>query len=273
MADHNSYTEHTHIHKHLVCWKSTLAGLAVSIVVFLGLMALSLAFGGIGLSDGSSAKAAGSFAVGSVIVATILAAFSGGYLTSRLGRTEVDSLGTTQGLIVGAVFLLFVMFQVTSVVGSIGKVAGQTIGAAAGALGSAGAAAAENPMVQDIIQDNIGDLKLKSDVTVVSKGVASRLLRGDEESAKNYLAYQAGVPVSEVNQKIGAAKAKMDEAATKLRESTASIMKATGWSLFVVMVLGMIASGLGGLLATKCNEKYTLDTHDDLKKTYKRTRV
>ena len=273
MTDQNLYPEYTHHHKHLVCWKSTLAGLAISIVVFFGVLALSLAFGGIGLSDGSSAKAAGTFAAGSILVATILAALAGGYMTSRLGRTEVDALGTTQGLIVGAVFLLFVMFQITSVIGAISKVAGQTIGVAAVAVGSAASVAGENPAVQDIIQDNIGDLKLKSDITTVSKGVASRLLRGEEQSAKSYLAYQAGIPVSEVDQKINTAKAKMDEAAAKLRESTASVMKATGWSLFVMMVLGMMASGLGGLLATKCNEKYTLDTHDELKKTYKRTRV
>ena len=273
MTDHNMYAEKTHTHKHLVCWKSTLAGLAVAIVVFLGLLALSLAFGGIGLSDGSSAKAAGNFALGSMIVATILAAFSGGYLTSRLGRTEVDVLGTTQGLVVGAVFLLFVMLQITSVVGALGKVAGQTIGSTATALGSVAATAGENPAIQDMIQDSLGDMKLKSDIATVSKGVASRLLRGDEESAKNYLAFQAGVPASEVDQKINAAKAKIDEAATKLRENTASVMKATGWSLFVVMVLGMISAGLGGLLATKCNEKYTLDTHDEFKKTYKRTRA
>lgn len=262
-----------HRHKQLICWKSTFAGLALSLVVFSGLLALSLAFGGIGLSDGTSAKAAGTFAVGSVILAVIFAALAGGYLTSRLGRTEVDILGTTQGLVVGAVFLLVVMFQVTSMVGTIGKVAGQTLGATALAVGSAATAAGENQAVQDIIQDNLGDLKLKSDPATVAKGIASRLLRGDEQSAKNYLAYEAGVPVSAVNQRVDTAKAKIDEAAVKVREATATAMKATGWSLFVVLVLGMIFSGLGGLLAAKCNEKYTLDTHDDLKKDYKRTRT
>lgn len=260
-------------HKHMICWKSTLAGLALSLVVFMGLLALSLAFGGIGLSDGTSAQAAGTFAAGSVILATIFATFAGGYLAARLGRTEVDILGTTQGLVVGAVFLLVVMFQVTSMVGTVGKVAGQTLGATAVAVGATATAAGDNPVVQDIIQDNLGDLKLKSDPATVSKGVASRLLRGDEESAKNYLAFQAGVPVSEVNQRIDASKAKIEEAAVKVREATATAMKAAGWSLFVMLVLGMSFSGVGGLLAAKCNEKYTLDTHDDLKKDFKRTRT
>ncbi len=263
----------THSHKHLVCWKSTLAGLAVAVVVFLGVTALSLAFGGIGLSDGSSAKAAGTFAAGSVILATMFAALAGGYVTTRLGRTEVDTLGTTQGLIVGAVFLIFVMFQVTSIIGSIGKVAGQTIGAAASAVGSAAGAASENSLVQDVVQDTLGDLQLKSDAGTVAKGLAGRLMRGDEEGAKRYLAYQAGIPASEVDKRVIEAKAKLDEAAKQIRETTAKIMRDTGWSLFVVIVLGMIASGLGGLLATKCNEKYTLDTHDEMKKEYKRTRT
>jgi len=206
MRNEDTYIEHTHTHRHLVCWKSTLAGLAVAIVVFLGALALSLAFGGIGLSDGSSAKAAGTFAAGSLIIATILAAFSGGYLASRLGRTEVDALGTTQGLIVGAVFLIVVVCQITSAAGSLGKVAGQYVGSAVNTVESAANSTAENRANQDVVQ-------------------------------------------------------------------TADAMKATGWMLFVVTVLGMSFSGLGGLLATKCNEKYTLDTHDDFKKDYKRRRV
>ncbi|MFN3453346.1 MAG: hypothetical protein ACK41T_00200, partial [Pseudobdellovibrio sp.] len=252
---------------------STFAGLAVAIVVFLGALALSLAFGGIGLSDGSSAKAAGTFAAGSMIIATILAAFAGGYLTSRLGRTQVDALGTTQGLIVGALFLLFVIFQITSAVGAVGKAAGQTLGATASALGSATATSSENPMIQDIVQDQFGDLNLKSDPAVVARGVANRILRGDEVAAKNYLAAQAGISSAEVDKRIAAAKAKLDESAAQLREATAAAMKATGWSLLVILVLGMVSSGLGGLAAAKCNEKYTLDMHDDLKKTYKPVRA
>ena len=273
MRNDDLYSDKTHSHKHLVCWKSTLAGLAVAVIVFLGVTALSLAFGGIGLSDGSSAKAAGTFAAASLILATILAALAGGYMTARLGRTEVDTLGTTQGLIVGAVFLIFVLIQVTSVVGAIGKVAGQAIGSAASAVGSAAGEASGNPIVQDLVQDTLGDLQLKSDAASVAKGVAGRLIRGDEVGAKQFLAYQAGIPASEVDKRIAAAKAKMDEAAKQIRETTAKVMRDTGWSLFVMIVLGMVASGLGGLLAVKCNEKYTLDTHDEFKKEYKRTRT
>lgn len=261
-----SSTTQINRHKHLVCWKSTLAGLAIAIVVFLGVTALSLAFGGIGLSDGTSPKAAGAFAAGSLILATILAALSGGYVTTRLGRTEVDMLGTVQGMIVGAVFLIILLFQVTSVVGSLGKMAGQTIGSAA-------VAASENSVVQDVVQDILGDLQLKSDPVVVAKGFTSRMVRGDEAGAKQYLANQTGISASEVDNRVAAAKTKMDEATNKIRETTAKIMRDSGWSLFVLIVLGMIASGLGGLLAAKRNEKYTLDTHDDLKKEYKRTRI
>ncbi len=260
-------------HKHLICWRSIIAGLAVAIIVFLGLLALSVAFGGIGLSDGSSAQAAGNFVAGSLIIATILATFSGGYLAARLGRTEVDTLGTTQGMVVGAVFLILVVCQMGAVVGSMGKAVGQAMGATAVAVGGAATAAGDNSIVQDIVQDTVGNLNLKSDPAVVAKGLASRLLRGDEESARNYLADQAGVPVSAVGQQINTARAKIDEATTELRKTTADALKATGWSLFVMLVLGMSSSGLGGLLATKCNEKYTLDTHDDLKKDYKRTRT
>ena len=121
-------------------------------------------------------------------------------------------------------------------------------------------------MVQDIIQDNLGDAKLKSDPEVVVKNVASRLLRDDVDGAKNYLAYQTGMTPAEADQKIAAAKAKIDDGLTKAREATATALKTIGWSLFVIIVLGTIASVMGGLLAVKCNERYLVDVPDSLKK-------
>ena len=254
------------LHKHLICWRSTFAGLAMGLLTFAGVIALSIAFGGIGLSDGTTVGHAGAFVGITLAVAVILATFVGSYFSARLTRHVVDVVGCMQGLVVGALVILIVLCQTMSTVGAIGKVAGAAMGASMAAAGAGVAAAGQNPMVQDIIQDNLGDAKLKSDPEVVVKGVASRLMRDDQESAKNYLAYQAGLTPAEADQKIATAKAKIDEALTKAREATATGLKTTGWSLFVIIVLGTIASVLGGLLAVKCNERYLVDVPDSEKK-------
>lgn len=179
---YDSSTEHTH--KHLVCWRSALAGLAISIITFAGVLALSMAFGGIGLDDGASAKNAGIFAGVSIIVALVLATFVGGYYSSRISRRVVDVVGVMQGLLVGALFLIIVLCQTMSGLGTIGKVAGSALGASVAVAGAGAAAATQSPLVEDIVTDNMGDLKLKSDAKDVVRGVASRLIRGDQESAK-----------------------------------------------------------------------------------------
>lgn len=246
-------------HRHLICWKSTLAGLALAILTFAGVLALSVAFGGIGLEDGSTVKNATIFAGVSVVVAMMLANFVGSYYAVRIARRRVDVVGVMQGLLVGALFIIFVLWQTMASVSTMGKITGAALGATATVAGAGVAAASQNPVVENIVEDNLGELKLKSSPETVVRGVASRLARGDQESAKNYLAYQAGITPQEADQKIAAAKAKIDEMMTETRKATATALKAIGWSLFVSIVLATIAAVLGGMLAALCNEKRTID--------------
>lgn len=145
----------------------------------------------------------------------------------------------------------------------IGDKAAETMGATASAVGRETISLSQNPMAPEIIEDAIGDLNLKSSPEVVIRRVASKLMRGDQEGAKNYLAFESGLAPSEVDARINTAKSKMDEAIKKAREATATTLKTVGWSSFLLIALGMIVSVLGGFLATKCNECYTLDTHGD----------
>lgn len=266
----NTYTaadgtiETEHHHRHLVCWKSTFAGFVVALMTMGGIISLAIAFGGIGLADGSTLKNAGIFAGISVVVATVVAIFTGTYFSVRLARFKVDVVGCFQGLVLGSLVVLFVLWQTAAAVGMIGKAAAEATGAAAVVAGATTGAAAQNPIVQDMIEDGIGDVKLKNDASIVVRGVAARLVRGDQESAKNYLAYQAGLTPEEANTRIAAMKAKADELAVKARDASATTLKATGWSIFVLIVLSAIASVLGGLLGTVVNNHRTLDTTDEV---------
>lgn len=243
----------------LISWRSTLAGVALSIVTLLSCLALATAFGGIGLEDGATARNAGIFAGISVVLSIAFATFVGAYFAVRTFRTRVDIVGSAQGLLVGAIVVGLVVFQVFSLAGTLGSAAAKTLGAGAVAVGTGAAAASDNPMVRELVEDNFTGLTLRSEPSVVIQGVASRLLRGDNESAKNYLAGQAGLTPAEADARIAAVQTRMEAAAVQAREATATAMKATGWSLFVTMVLGLMFSVLGGLLASVVNNRGTME--------------
>lgn len=256
----------------LISWRSTLAGLALAAVTFLGALALAVAFGGIGLEDGASLRNAGIFAGVSVVVATVLATFVGAYFAVRTARTPVDIVGSAQGLLVGALFMTFIVVQVFAFAGTLGSAAARTLGAGAMAAGSGAVAAAENPMIRDFVEDNFAGLNLRSEPSTVVQGVASRLIRGDTEAAKNYLAIQSGLSPEETDARIASIQARVQTAATEAREATATALQATGWSVFVVMCLGLMFSVLGGLLASVLNGRATMEVKAPSRRTTATTR-
>ncbi len=248
----------------LISWRSTLAGFVLSLMMLAALLALAMAFGGIGLEDGSTVQNAGIFAGIAVVVATVLSIFVGSYFAVRLSRFKIDVVGCAQGLVLGSLVVLFVLWQTMSAVGTLGKAAAQATGAAAVAAGTTAGAAAQNPMIQDMIEDNLGATTLKSEPSVVVRGVTSRLVRGDQDGAKNYLAFQAGLTREEANTRVAAMKSKVDEAMVKAREASATALKTSGWSVFLLIALSAIASILGGLLGSQVNVRGTLDSHNEI---------
>jgi hypothetical protein len=251
-ANHNVYEQGTAA-KHLIDWRSLFAGLLMSLLVFSAALALGVAFGGTGLSGGTTAESAGIFTGVWFLVSAIISLFVGGYFSVRLAKFRTDLVGCAHGFVIAAMFILLLMNSAVTAIGFIGKTAGVAAGGAASAIGAGASAASDSPMVQDIVDDSLVGLNLKADPKVVASGVASRLLRGDNEGAKNYLARQSGITPEEADQKIAALRAQVDQALVKAREATATAMKATGWSVFLLIVLGAIASATGGLLATHFN--------------------
>ncbi|MEK2687656.1 hypothetical protein [Bdellovibrio sp. GT3] len=252
MANIDSYE-----HRHLVCWRSALAGVVIGIVTIIGLLALSVAFGGIGLEDGSTAKNAGVFAGVSIVVAMIVGNFAGSYYSVRIARRKVDVVGVMQGLLVGGICTLLVVCHAMASVAALGKVTGAALGATAAAAG--GIASTQAPLIQEFIQDSLGSRKLASDPEMVVKGLSSRLIRGDQESAKNYLAAQAGISPEEADKTIVVVKEKVDQTLEEARKAAATALKAVGWSSFVAIVLAMIASVLGGMIGALCNDRRMID--------------
>ena len=237
----------------LMSWRSVVAGLVIAVFFMIGLMGLGMAFGGIGMDDGTSVKSAGLYTGIWFLASALISLFVGSYFAARVSRFQSGRVGSAQGLVIAALFLGMFLYQAISAIGGLGQLTGSLVGKSAGALGTGVERLSHSPMVKNIVEDKMGDLNLRSNPQDVAVGIAGRLIRGDGEGAKNYLAREAGIPVEEANQRISAARAQVDQAIVKTREATATALKSTGWSLFLLVVLGSVSAVLGGSIGSMTN--------------------
>lgn len=239
----------------LVSWRSVLAGFLVSMFFLAILLSLGMAFGGIGLSDGTTAQRAGIFTGVWFVISTLISLFAGSYFAARISKFHTGRIGSAQGLVIAALFFGVLLFQTMAAIGWAGRTAGVALGGTAAAV-SAGAGAAansDNPAVNTIVQSAVSDLDLKSDPQAVIAGVGSRMVRGDVDGAKNYLASQAGITPAEADRRLSALRAQVDQAVVQAREATAKGLQATGWTLFITMVIGALAAVFGGATGSIAN--------------------
>jgi len=241
----------------LISLRAILAGLLISTLTMIGLIGLGLAFGGIGLDEDTSARSAGIFTGVWFLAGSIISLFVGSYFAARMSKFKTGRIGSAQGLVIASLFLGFFLYQSIVAIGSVGSAAGSFLGKTGGAIASGVEKAAGNPTVNNFItefsEDAIGDLNIRSDVSTVAQGLGSRLLRGDTEGAKNYLAGQAGISPAEADTRIATLKTRMDQTIAETKEGTATALRSTGWSLFLLVALGVLAATGGGALGSVAN--------------------
>ncbi|MBA2403634.1 MAG: hypothetical protein H0V66_02600 [Bdellovibrionales bacterium] len=242
----------------LLSWRSVVAGLVIAGFFMIGLMGLGMAFGGIGMEDGTSAKSAGLFSGIWFLASALISLFVGSYFAARISKFQSGRVGSAQGLVIAALFLGMFLYQTISAIGGIGSLTGSLLGKTAGMVGTGVEKMSDSPMVKNMVEDNMGDLNLRSDPQDVATGIAGRVIRGDTEGAKNYLAREAGIPPEEADRRIAAAKTKIDQSLDQARNVAATGLKSAGWSLFLLVVLGGISGVLGGSLGSVANFKKPL---------------
>ncbi len=113
---------------------------------------------------------------------------------------------------------------------------------------------ASNPQVQNIIERSLGDdLNLKSEPQIVAQGLAARLLQGNDDAAKNYLAYQTGRSRAEIEQRFAQLKSDFTATAQQVGSDVARGISTASWVLFGTLILGMIFAVLGGSWGASAN--------------------
>lgn len=241
-----------HLHP-LVSWRSVVAGLLVSFLTLSILLTLGMAFGGHGLDDGASAQNAGIFTGVWFLVSSIIALFAGSYFAARISKFHTNRIGSAQGLVIASLFFGFFLYQTFSALGWVGRTATSAVSSTASVAASGAEKAAGNSTVNSLVQDKLGDLNLKSDPKTVASGVASRLVSGNTEGAKDYLASQAGISEAEADRRIAGFRDQVGQASNQAREGAAKALQATGWTLFATLVLGALSAIGGGALGSRAN--------------------
>lgn len=250
-------SEFTNMHP-LISWRSVVAGLLIAFFCMVGFLGLGMAFGGISLDQDTSVRSAGMFTGTWFLISALLSLFIGSYFAARVSKFQTGRIGSAQGLVIAALFLGFFLYQMMSAIGSIGSATGSLIGRGANMAGAGIGKLADSPAVGNMVEDAMGDLNLRSDPEQVATGVASRLIRGDTEGAKNYLSRQSGITPEEANVRITQMKTQVDQAIDRTKQGAAMVLKSTGWSLFLLVVLGALSAVFGGSLGSVANYRKPL---------------
>lgn len=238
----------------LVSWRSIIGGLLVTLLSQTILISLGMAVGGISLDvGGTSAASAGVFTGIWFLISSLISLFAGSYFAARISKFHTNRIGSAQGLVIAALFFGFFLWQTVATIGWVGRTAGQAIGGSAQMIGTGLNQASQNPLVGEVVEDALGDLNLRSPPQVVISGVASRLIRGNSEGAKNYLARQAGISPAEADRRIAQLQTQVNQVLTQASEGAIKALQALGWSLFATLLLGTAAAVSGGALGSRAN--------------------
>lgn len=237
----------------LISYRAIVAGLLISMFCMLGFVGLGLALGGMGMNEDTTAQSVGIFSGVWFIVSVLLSLFIGSYCASRFSKYRSRKIGSLQGLVIASLFLGFFVYASIFILGTAGSALGNLAFKSAGVIQDS----VNQPRVARafgmMAEDALGDLNLRSSPEVVAEGLGSRLIQGDTEGAKNYLARQTGITPTEATARIDQLRARFDKYVSDMKEKTGVAMKSTGWSIFLLVVLGAIASVGGGALGSAAN--------------------
>lgn len=257
-SHHRTPLEFENADRHaLISGRAIITGLLVAFFTMLGLIGLGLALGGINMGGDTSAQAVGVFTGVWFIVSALISLFIGSYFAARISKFRTGRIGSAQGLVIASLFLGFFLYQTVSAIGALGGAAGNVLQTTGSAAVQGAQQAAQNPAVMNTVnnmtEDALGDLNLKSEPRVVAQGLATRLLRGDVEGAKSYLSRQSGITEAEAETRINQLQTQVTGYVDQVKESVGNALQSLGWSLFLMVVLGALAAVGGGALGSVAN--------------------
>lgn len=240
----------------LISWRSMIAGLLVALFSYMILIAAGVAVGGTSLIDGlqADAQSAGLMTGAWVMVSAALSLALGSYFAARVSKYAAPLVGSAQAVVIAALFFGLMTLQMMTAIGLMGR----AVGSIAGAAGQGMSSMASSTVVADAVDSSLQGLDLKAPPATVAEGVTTRLLQGNPEAARDYLARQSGVAPAELQERINVLQTQVQTAVADAGSKAARALAATAWSLLAMMIVGLIGSVLGGFWGARENVRVPL---------------
>lgn len=261
----NERSEQANMGGHITClsWRSILAGLTVSLFVFVTLMVLGVAIGGIALSDLEGFTAFSWSSVVWTIVAAMVSLFAGAYATSRISNYISFQVGVVQAVTISALFFGVMFWTGSTFLGSVGGAVAGAANAAMSPLGDSGPLVqriTQNEQVREVAREQLRQLGIQqSQIDELATGVIARLISGDVQSAKNYISSQTNIDPSQVESRVNEVQSTLVNRAQEAAADTARAVSAAGWFLFVMLLLSSGSAILGGIIGSRQNAKHSIE--------------
>lgn len=264
MADINDRTKPT-IGAHITClsWRSILAGLAVSLLSFMILMILGVAFGGIALSDMEGFTALSWTAAIWTVLAGMIALFAGAYATSRISNYFSPQVGVVQAVTISALFFGFTFWTGGAFLGSAGGALANAAGTLINPMKNSAQLIqqiSQNPEVLEFARSQLSDLGIEpGELDEIAVGVVSNLITGGVSAAENYIAQQTNIDPAQTETRIAQIRDQVLSQAESVASNAAQAFSAAAWFLFIMLTLSTAFAILGGVIGSRQNAKGSLE--------------
>ncbi len=223
-------------HTTFFSWSSVFAGIFISFITFICLMALGMGIGGIALSDLEGARAVGIGGVAWTIIAAMVSLFIASFAASRVSNYISTGVGMVQGATIAALFFGLLFWMGSSLTGAVGGALGTVASAIpmpSANVADLGKSVLGNSEVKSFMNQQLAEIGVQPDqVDNVTMGIASRLVRGDTEGARSYLQAQTDLDPTQLENRMEAIQTRVSTVAAEVGEKTAQAFSVAGWFLF-----------------------------------------
>jgi hypothetical protein len=258
-----------------ISWGAVLAGVVTALVTQLLLNMLGVGVGAASLDPATGNNpSASTFSITAGIwwaASTIIAAFAGGYVASRLSGRPKPSTGGWHGLTSWAATTLLVFYLLSSAVGSLVGGAFSTVSTAMGGLGRTAAAAAQSAApalansadpfasIEQSIRGATGSdpAALRDNAVTAMRGLVTGNpadAAAARDRAAEAFSRAQGIPIEEARTRVAALEQQYrqtvqqaTQAATQAADAAATAVSRGALLGSLTLLLGALAAWLGGL--------------------------
>jgi hypothetical protein len=256
-----------------ISWGAILAGIAVTMVIYIALNLLGLAVGA-SVIDMLEDPLSFEFATGTVVwiaASGLISLFAGGWVAGRMSRSYHEVDGMVHGIVVWAVaslVMFFLMFwTLNNVVNGAANAVGSGLSLAGTSLAEAAPEVAQATDLRDTtltaIRDDVG-VSIENGVDANAVYAAfTRLVRQDEDSADENrqevvnLLTAGGVSQDEAVNTVNrwettyrSVQADLDDISETRADDVSDAVATSAGVGFMLMVIGAFAAGIGGMVGS-----------------------